>query len=137
MCYILSIFLYFHWYFDNTHYFYDKGIFIDFFKSSPSARLYLEVLVTISRLNLKQCALAFSYVIYPFVSSIALFSSRKKWLHYLSHTSGPHLQGKLINWTSAFYLSFCCTVLLRILNILIFMDTVISINCNCSMLFHM
>ena len=139
MCYILSIFLYFHWYFDNTHYFYDKGIFIGFFKSSPSARLYLEVLVTISRLNLKQCALAFSYVIYPFVSSIALFSSRKKWLHYLSHTSGPHLQGKLINWTSAFYLSFCCTVLLRILNMLIFMNRVISIICICQlyfMLFH-
>ena len=137
MCFIPSIFFYFHWNFVKKRYFYEKEICIDFFKSSPSARLYLEVLVTISRLNLKQCALAFSYVIYPFVSSIALFSSRKKWLHYLSHTSGPHLQGKLINWTSAFYLSFCCTVLLRILNILIFMDTVISINCNCSMLFHM
>ena len=51
--YISSIFLYFHWDFDKRHYFYDKGIFISFFKLSPFARLYLEVLVTIPRLNLK------------------------------------------------------------------------------------
>ena len=37
---------------DNKH-FYDKIIFIGFIKSSPPARLYLEVLVTIARLNVK------------------------------------------------------------------------------------
>ena len=70
----------------------------------------------------KQCALTVSYVILPFVSSIALFSSHKKWLSYLSHAISPYLYGKLINWTSAFYLSFCRMVLLRILNVLIFMN---------------
>ena len=64
---------------------------------------------------------------FPFVSSMALFSSCKKWLSYLSHAISPYLPGKLINWTSAFYLSFWCTVLPRILNILIFMNRVISI----------
>ena len=118
VCYISSIFLYFHWYFDKTHYFYDKGTFIRFFKSIPSARLYFEELVTIPRLNLKTVCI----FIFPFVSSIALFSSRKKWLSYLSHAISPYLHGKLINWTSAFHLSFCCTVLPRILNILIFMN---------------
>ena len=78
-----------------------------------------------------------SYVIFPFVSSIALFSSRKKWLSYLSHAISPYLHGKLINWTSAFYLNFCCTFLPRILNILIFMNRVISIICTCKLYFHM
>ena len=54
-----------------------------------------------------------------FVSSIALFSSRKKWLSYLSHAISPYLHGKLIKWKSVFCLSFCSTVLPRILNILI------------------
>ena len=88
----------------------------------------------------ENCALTVSYVIFPFNSSIALFSSRKKWLSYLSHVISPYLHEKLINWTSAFYLSFCCTVLPRILNILIFMNRVISIICICQlyfMLFHM
>ena len=107
-----------------------------FFRSNPSARLYLEVLVTIPRLNLKTV----SYVIFPFVSSMALFSSHKKWLSDLSHAISPYLHGMLINWTSVFYLSFCCTVLARILNILIFMNRVISIICICQlyfMLLHM
>ena len=69
------------------------------------------------------------YVISSFVSSIALFPSRKKWLSNLSHSISPYFHGKVINWTNAFYLSFCCTVLPRILNILIFMNRVISIIC--------
>ena len=83
----------------------------------------------------KQCPLTVSYVIFPFVSSIALFSSRKKWLSCHSHAISPYLHAKLINWTSAFYLSFCCTVLPRILNILIFMNRVISIICICQLYF--
>ena len=106
VCYISSIFLYFHWDFDNRHYFYDKGTFIGFFKSSASARLYLKVLVTIPRLNLITVCIDSLLCYIPFVFSVALFSSRKKWLSYLSHD----IHGKLINWTSAFYLSFCCTV---------------------------
>ena len=136
VCCISPILLYFHWDFDNRHYFHDKGTLIGFFRSNPSARLYLEVLVTIPRLNLKTV----SYVIFPFVSSMALFSSHKKWLSDLSHAISPYLHGMLINWTSVFYLSFCCTVLARILNILIFMNRVISIICICQlyfMLLHM
>ena len=75
-----------------------------------------------------------------FVSSIALFSSRRKWLSYLSHAISPYLHGRLINWTSMFYLSICCTVLPRILNKLIFMNRVFSIICICLLdfrLFHM
>ena len=54
LCYISSIFFFiFDWDFDNRHYFYDKGGCIGFFKSSLSARLYLEVLVTIPWLSLK------------------------------------------------------------------------------------
>ena len=81
-----------------------------------------------------------SYVIFPFVSTIALLSFCKKWLTYLSHAISPYLYEKLINWTSAFYLNFCCTVLPRILNLLIFINRVISIICICQlyfMLFHM
>ena len=85
----------------------------------------------------KQCAMTVFYVISPFVSSMALFPSRKKWLSYLSHSISPYLHGKVINWTNAFYLSFCCTVLPRILNILIFMNRVISIICTCKLYFHM
>ena len=83
----------------------------------------------------KQCAMTVFYVISPFVSSMALFPSRKKWLSYLSHSNSPYLHGKVINWTNAFYLSFCCTVLPRILNILIFMNRVISIICICQLHF--
>ena len=64
-----------------------------------------------------------SYVIFPFV-----FFPYKV-TKYLSHAISPYLHRKLINWTSAFYVSFCCTVLPRILNILIFMNKVISIIC--------
>ena len=75
-----------------------------------------------------------------FVSCIALFSSRKKWLSYLLHAISPYLHGNLINWTSTFSLSFCCTVLCRILNRLIFMNRAISVICICQfyfMIFHM
>ena len=61
----------------------------------------------------RQCALTVSYVIF------LLFPL---WLCFLSHAISPYLHGKLINWTVAFYSSFCCTVLPRILNILIFMN---------------
>ena len=116
MCYISSVFLYFHWHFNNRHYFYDKGTFIGFFESSPFARLYLEVLVTMPRLNLKTvCVDSLSFYI-SFLYFLALFSSRKQWLH-----------GKLINWTSAFYLSFVCVALPRILNILIFINTIFHV----------
>ena len=141
MCYISSIFLYFHWDFDNRHYFYDKGTFIGFFKSSLSARLYLEVLVTmIPRLNLKTACIDSLFCYISFFPSIALLPFGKKWLSYLSHAFSPYLNGKLINWTSAFYLNFCCMVLLRILNVLIFMNRVISVIYICQlyfMLFHM
>ena len=78
-----------------------------------------------------QCAMCswISYIIFPFISSIALFSSRKMWLSYLSHAVSSH--GKLIDWTSGFYLSFCCMVFPRILNIITFMSRVVSIICIC------
>ena len=88
----------------------------------------------------KQCALTLSYVKLSFVSSIALFSSRKKWLSYFSYAISPYIPGKSINWTSEFYLSFRCTALLKILNTLIFMNRVISVICICQLyftLFHM
>ena len=44
---------------------------------------------------------------------------------YLSHAISPYLHGKLINWTSAFYMSLCCTVLPRIMNISIFTNRII------------
>ena len=141
MCYISSNFLYFHWDFGNKHYFYDKEHFIGFFKSSLSPRLYLEVLVTmIPRLNFKTVCIDILLCYICFISSVALFSSRKKWPSYLSHAISPYLHEKLINWTREFYLSFCCTILPRILNIFIFMNRVISIICICQlyfMLFHM
>ena len=136
---ISRIFLYFHWDFDNKH-FYDKETFIGFFKSSASARLYLEVLVTIPHLNLKTVCIDSVLCYISFWSSVALCSSRKRWLSYLSPAISPYLHRKLINWISAFYLNFCCTVLPRILNILIFRNKVISIICICQlhfMLFHM
>ena len=64
----------------------------------------------------KKCALTVSYVIFTFASSIALFSSRKKWLIYLPHAISPYLNGKLLNWKNAFSWRFCWTVLPRILN---------------------
>ena len=131
---ISSVFLYFHWDFDNRHYFYDKGTFIGFSKSSPSGRLYLEELVTIPRLNLKTVCVdsLFCYICFCFLYSSVFFSREKTLILYF--------HGKLINWTSAFYFSFCCTVLPRILNILIFINRFISVICICQLyfiLFHM
>ena len=60
---------------------------------------------------------------------------RKKWLSYLSHVISPYLHGKLIKWTSAFYLILFCLVLPKILNMLIFMNRVISIICICQLYF--
>ena len=81
-----------------------------------------------------------SYVIFPSASTIALFSLCKKWPSYLSHAISPYPYGKMINWTSPFYLSFCYdTVLPRMTNILMFMNRVISIICISQlylMLFH-
>ena len=83
-CYISSIFFYFHWDFGKKRYFYKKGICIGFFKSSSSARLYLEVLVTIPPLTTVAVkTVAVSYGISPFASFLTLrvlFSYRKKWL---------------------------------------------------------
>ena len=111
MCYISSIFFYFHWDFDNRHYLYDKGTFIGFFKSIPSARLYFlfgsvndDTSVELESIDGLICYISFCF-------SIALFSSRKKWLSCLSHAISPYLHGKSLNWASTFYLSFCCTVL--------------------------
>ena len=64
--------------------------------------------------------MAASYVIFIFVFIVALcclLSYRKKWLSYLPGVISPYLYGRLVNWTSAFYLRFCCTVLPRILKI--------------------
>ena len=105
------------------------------FQINSFCKIYLDVLVAIPRLNLKSCALTVFYVIFPFVSAIDLSSSCKKWLSYLSHAISPYLHGKLINWTSAFYLSFYCTILPTILNILIFMNRVVSIICICRLYF--
>ena len=76
VCHISSIFLYFHWIFDNRHYFYARRTFISFFKSSPSARLYLEVLKTIPRLNLKTVCIdsLLCYISFCFLHGSALFS---------------------------------------------------------------
>ena len=95
--------------------------------------------IKIPRLNLKTVCID-SLLCRFFVSSIALFSSGKKWLSYPSHAVNPYLHRRLINWTTAFCLSFCCTVLPRILNILIFMNRVNLIICICQlyiMLFHL
>ena len=59
-----------------------------------------------------------SYVILLFVFTLALCvlcSYRKNWLSYLSHTISLYLHGKLINWTSTFYMRFYCTVLYEVL----------------------
>ena len=77
--------------------------------------------------------------IFTFVSTLALcilFFYLQKWLSYLSHVISPCLYGKLINWTNAFYLRFCCIILPRILNILLLlMNRVISIVCICQLYF--
>ena len=137
VCCISSIFLYFHWYFHSKHYFYDQETFVGFLKSD-SARLYLKVLRYLGW-TWKQCALTVFYVIIRFVSSLALFFSRKKWVSYLSHAISPNFRGKMINSTTAFYWSFCCMFLPKILNIIIF-NWKSSITCICQlyfMLFHM
>ena len=147
VCYISSIFFYFQWDFDERNFFYNKGTvtglelaityfecgftlkyirdmiityrtFIGFAKFSPSARLYLEAFVTMTaRLNLKtegiDSLLWFFYFSFLYSSVFFLW----KMTSYLSHAISPYLHGKLINWTSAFYLSFCYTVLPRILNL--------------------
>ena len=68
-----------------------------------------ELLLAFSNQVLLQQGSYCDYVMFPFASPIALFSSRKKWLSYLSHAISPYLHGKLTNWTGALYLSFCCT----------------------------
>ena len=121
----------------NRHYFYDKRTCIGFFKSSESARLYLEVLAW---LKLKAVCIdsLLCYISFCFLfSSLCSVFYWKKWVGYLSHVISPYLHGKLINSLSAFYLSFCCTVLSRILNILIFMNKVISIICICQLCFKL
>ena len=51
----------------------------------------------------------------------------------LSHAISSYLHGKLISWTIAFYMSLCCTVLLRIMNISIFTNRIISLICICQL----
>ena len=75
----------------------------------------------------KNCALTVFYVLFPFASSLALWGFFKKRLSYLLHSISTYLHGKLLTWTSRFYLSFCCTVFPRILNVLILMNRVILI----------
>ena len=53
VCYVSSTYFDIHCDFENRRYFYEKGNCIGFFKSRPSARLYLEMLMTLPRLNLK------------------------------------------------------------------------------------
>ena len=52
------------------------------------------------------------YFLFLLYSSV-FFSQKRTTLPFIN----PYLHGKLINWTSAFYLRFYCTVLPRILNI--------------------
>ena len=135
VCYISSIFLYFYWDFDNRDCFHDKRTFIgSFIGSNPSARVCLEVLVTILSLNLETVYIGsfLCYISFCFLYSPVFFSHK---VTYLSHAISPYLHGKLITWTSAFYLSFCCRVLPKILNILILMNRVISIICICQLYF--
>ena len=148
VCYISSILFWFHWDFDNMRVlhikypflislrFWQQTLFLRqeslywLFQIEPFCKLYLEVLMAIARLNLKTVCIdnLVCYISFCFLFC-SLFSYLKKWLSYLSHAISPCLHGKLVNWTSAFYLSFCCKVLPRILNILIFMNMVISIIC--------
>ena len=95
--------------------------FIGFLKPSPSARLYFEVLVTIPSLNLKTVCIdrVLCYISFFFLYRSVFFSSKVTELPLTCHYS--LLTWKLINCARAFYLSFCCTVLPRILNILIIM----------------
>ena len=64
-------FLKFCWDFNYKHYFYDKRTCIGIFKSSLSARLYLEVLIIIAQFNLKAvCIDGFScYILFYFLFS--------------------------------------------------------------------
>ena len=64
-------------------------------------------------------SLTLYFLLFPLALRV-LFSYRKKWLIYLLHAISPYVHGKLINWTSPFYLSLCSTVLARMLNIIIF-----------------
>ena len=78
--------------------FYGKGTFIGFFKFSSFARLYLEVLVTMTpQLNLKtECIDSLlCYFSFCFLYSSVFFL--KKVTLYLSHAINPYLHGKLIN----------------------------------------
>ena len=139
LCYISSILLYFYWDFhwQQTLFLWQRNFYWLFEIKSFCKIIFGSVSVT--SVELENSVHWQSLVIFPFVSSIALLSSRKKWLSYLSHAINPYLHRKLTNWTNAFYLSFCCTVWPRILNILIFINRVISIICVCQlyfMLFH-
>ena len=126
ICYISSILFKFHWDFNKRHYFYDKRTCIDFFKSSPTARLYLEVSVKMARLNLKTVCIDSLLCYIPFASSLAvciLFSYRKKRFKYME------------SWyIGTFCLIFCCTILPKWLTI-IFMNRVISIIHICRLYF--
>ena len=136
VCYISSIFLYFHWDFGNRHFFMTKEVLLAFsnkvlmksfwkiiFGSVSDDDTSVELENSVHWQHLMLYFLFFNY------SSI-----------FFSHAISSFLHGELINWTSEFYLTFCCTVLLRILNILIFMNRVILIICIyqlCFMVFHM
>ena len=73
-----------------------KELLLAFSDQVTSARLYLEMLVKIPRLNLKTGCID-RLLRYTSFRSLALFSSRKKRLSYLSHAISPHLHGKMIN----------------------------------------
>ena len=79
----------FNWDFDNRHNFYDKGTFIGFFKSSTSERLYLEILVTIPRLNFKTVCIdnLLCYISFCFLYSSVLFSQKVTKLPLACHQS--------------------------------------------------
>ena len=75
----------------------------------------------------KQRALTVSHVIFPFVSSLALVFCFKNWLSYLSHAISAYLHGNLVNWRTRLHFSFSCTVLPRIVNVLIYMNRVFQL----------
>ena len=121
ICYISSIFLYFHNRFWQHTLFLWQRNFYWFFQINSFCKIIFGSVSDYTSVELE--------------NSEKKWLKSEKWLSYLSHAISPYLHGKLINWTSTFYLSFYCKVLSTILNILIFMNRVISIFCICQLYF--
>ena len=107
VCYISSIFLYFYWDFDNRDCFHDKRTFIgSFIGSNPSARVCLEVLVTILSLNLETVYIGsfLCYISFCFLYSPVFFSHKVTQLPLACHQ--PLLTWKVDNLNKCILFEF-------------------------------